>query len=51
MDSLVLPWVNAQTMSMFLAEVAQRHAGEFIFMVMDQAGWHIPGELTVPENI
>ena len=30
MDSLVLPWVNAETMSLFLAEVAQRHSKEFI---------------------
>lgn len=51
MDSLVLPWVNAQTMSMFLAEVAQRHADEFILMVMDQAGWHIAGDLQVPANM
>jgi hypothetical protein len=51
MDSLVLPWVSAQTMSMFLAEVAQRHADEFVFMVMDQAGWHIAGELRVPANM
>lgn len=51
MDSLVLPWVNAQTMSLFLAEVARRHAGEFVLMVMDQAGWHIAGELDVPENM
>lgn len=51
MDSLVLPWVNAETMSMFLAEVAQRHATEFVFMVMDQAGWHIAGELSVPDNM
>lgn len=51
MDSLVLPWVSAETMSMFLAEVAQRHPSEFIFMVMDQAGWHIAGDLTVPPNM
>jgi hypothetical protein len=51
MDSLVLPWVNAETMSLFLAEVAQRHSEEFIVMVMDQAGWHIAGELTVPQNM
>jgi hypothetical protein len=25
MDSLVLPWVNTQTMSMFLAMVSERH--------------------------
>lgn len=51
LDSLVLPWVNAQTMSLFLAEVAQRHASEFVFMVMDQAGWHIAAELDVPANM
>lgn len=51
MDSLVLPWVNAETMSMFLAEVAERHRNEFVLMVMDQAGWHVAGELTVPPNM
>lgn len=38
LDSLVLPWVGAETMSLFLAEVAQPHADEFVFMVMDRAG-------------
>ena len=51
MDSLILPWVNAQTMSLFLQTVAERHAGEFIIMVMDQAGWHIAGDLAVPDNM
>lgn len=51
LDSLILPWVNAQTMSLFLCEVAQRHADEFIVMVMDQAGWHIAGQLEVPPNM
>ena len=51
MDSLVLPWVNAETMPLFLAEVAQRHAQEFIVMVMDQAGWHVAGDLQVPQNM
>ncbi len=51
MDSLVLPWVNAETMSLFLAEVAQRHAEEFIVMVMDQAGWHLAGQLAVPARM
>ncbi len=45
LDSLVLPWVNSETMSPFLAEVALRHPNEFIFMVMDQAGWHPTGSL------
>lgn len=51
LDSLVLPWVGAHTMSLFLAEVAQRHHDEFVLMVMDQAGWHLAGELVVPENM
>ena len=51
MDSLVLPWVNAETMSIFLASVAERHADEFIVMVMDRAGWHIAGGLVVPQNM
>jgi hypothetical protein len=51
MDSLVLPWVNAETMSLFLGKVAQRHVGEFVLMVIDQAGWHLGGELVVPANL
>lgn len=51
MDSLVLPWVSAETMSLFLGEVAERHAEEFVIMVMDQAGWHIAGDLAVPANM
>ena len=51
LDSLVLPWVNAQTMSLFLAELALRHQDEFVLMAMDQAGWHLAGELVVPENM
>ena len=51
MDSLVLPWVNAETMGVFLATVAERHADEFIVMVMDQAGWHIADDLVVPDNM
>ena len=51
MDSLVLPWANAQAMSLFLAEVALRDDEEFVLMVMDQAGWHLAGELAVPKNM
>src|SRR3954470_22578082 len=39
LDTLVLPSVNAEAMSVFLAEVSQRHANEFILMVLDGAGW------------
>ncbi len=51
MDSLVLPEVNAQAMSLFLSEVSSRHPDQFILMVMDGAGWHRAKELKVPENM
>lgn len=51
MDSLEPPWANAETMPVFLAEMARRHVVEFIIMVMDQAGWHIAGHLDVPQNM
>lgn len=38
-------------MSLFLAEVAGRHRDEFVPMVMDQAGWHLAGQLVVPQNM
>ena len=38
-------------MSLFLAEVSVRHAGEYLLMVMDQAGWPIAKDLTIPENM
>lgn len=50
-ESLVLPWVDTETMSMFLKTVARRHQDEFIVMVMDQAGWHIAQALKVPKNM
>jgi transposase len=51
MDSLILPWVNAETMSLFLAIVAERHLDEFIVMALDGAGWHIAEDLVVPHNM
>ena len=51
MDSLILPVVNAEAMSIFLDEVAKRHPDEFIVMVMDQAGWHKAKDLVIPETI
>jgi transposase len=51
MDSLILPEVNERAMSIFLREVSERHADEFILMVMDGAGWHRAKELCVPRNM
>jgi hypothetical protein len=50
MDSLILPEVNAEAMSIFLEEIS-RHPDEFILMVMDQAAWHKANDLRIPENI
>ena len=51
MDSLILPYVNSQTMSKFLEVVSSRHPDDFILMFMDQAGWHKANALVIPKNI
>jgi transposase len=51
MDSLVLPTVNTQAMSIFLDEVAQRHADEYVVIVLDGAGCHQAIDLGIPENM
>jgi DDE superfamily endonuclease len=51
LDTLVLPTVNAEARGMFLAEVARRPADEFIWMVLDGAGWHRAKRLQMPENL
>jgi hypothetical protein len=38
-------------MSLFLAEVAQRHEEEFIVMVLDGAGGPTAGDLVIPERM
>ena len=50
LDTLVLPPVNTEAMSVFLAEVSRRQAEEFIVMVLDGAGWHKARRLLVPDN-
>jgi transposase len=50
LDTLVLPQVNTEAMGVFLAEVAQRHADEFMLMVLDGAGWHRAKRLPIPTN-
>ena len=51
LDSLVMPTVDAETMSFFLTEVARRHASEFILMLLDGAGWHTANALVVPDSM
>jgi transposase len=50
-DSLVLPWANTETMSLFLEEVSRRYPDEYILMFMDQAGWHKAKNLRIPTNM
>jgi transposase len=38
-------------MTLFLAELAAELPDYFIVMLVDQAGWHLSDQVTVPENI
>lgn len=51
LDTRILPEANAEALSLFLAEVAQRHHQEDILMVLDGAGWHRARELVVPDQM
>ena len=51
LDSLILPEVNAEAMSVFLAEVSGRHPDECILMFLDRAGWHIAKNVRIPSTI
>lgn len=51
--ALVLPFVNAEAMSLHLAEISTQVApGAHAVVTLDGAGWHqAGGRLVVPENI
>lgn len=51
LDTLILPDMYTDTLSVFLAEVSRRHPQEQITMVLDGAPCHRSGMLVVPENI
>ncbi len=51
---LLLPTVNARVFSLALREFArdvQRGSGKQIVLVLDQAGWHVSGDLHVPAGL
>ncbi len=50
-DWKLCPQMNTQRMSEFLEQVARRHAGDFIVMVVDGASSHRGKDLVIPENI
>jgi len=49
--SLILPWSDTITMSIFLRHTARQFAEEFCIIILDGAGWHHANELQVPENV
>ncbi len=49
-DSLLLPRANTEAMSVFLEELARRHSGEHILLILDGAGWHRARALRIPER-
>ncbi len=50
-DFLILPTMEADSMNLFLAEVAIRRADEFILMIYDQAPSHSEGAVRLPDNM
>ena len=51
MTSLILPSADTQMMGLFLEHVSSTSAKYFVVMQVDQAGWHLTKELSIPENI
>jgi len=49
--SLVLPWVDAEAMSLFLTHTAAHFSKEHCLMLLDGAGWHTADGLRVPPNV
>lgn len=49
--SLVLPWVDHTTMSIFLKHVSTTFAQDHCLMFLDQAGWHQSSKPQIPKNI
>jgi len=48
LSSRVLPWVDSETMSLFLAHTAARFPNDHCLMLLDGAGWHTAAALQVP---
>ena len=49
--SLILPWSDADTMSIFLKHTASQFPEDYCIIVLDGAGWHIAHKLSVPDNM
>jgi transposase len=49
--SLIMPAVDTEIMSVFLAHTANLFAGDYCLMFLDGAGWHQARDLRVPPTI
>ena len=49
--SLIMPWVDTEIMSIFLAHTGKELKHAHGLMFLDRAMWHIANELRVPPNI
>lgn len=51
-SAIIAPEVNTGTMNSFLRVLSREvEPGDFVVLIMDQAGWHKSRALQVPENI
>ena len=50
-SALVLPWEDAETMSVFLAQTSADFPSEYCLMLLDGAGWHRAVALRVPSHL
>jgi transposase len=51
LDTLMLPYGNAECMQLFVDELARRHPNERIVLIIDGAGWHHEAALRWPTNV
>jgi len=51
MDSMIIPCVNSEMMSIFLEEISKRRSDKHVIMFADQASWHTSDLVKIPENV
>jgi len=49
--ALIMPTVDTEIMSIFLAHTAEVFQGDYCLMFLDGAGWHKARELRIPPNL
>jgi hypothetical protein len=50
--ALVLPFCNTAAMNLHLTEISEMVShGKHAVLLLDQAGWHLSGDVVVPNNI